>query len=158
MSPPLFPVESEGKAGCATIEDLEVIVASTPAGSRQHDKAAGQLQRMKEKEKVRLEDEQKSLEAEEKDLQSNSQLKFKCPYHFCDTCNEFYGRHSRSATRGVHSGSRRPDPLIKCIGELLLIYICNFHVLNHLLLIYICKLHWIGHLLGPVGPSCDSNC
>ena len=24
----------------------------------------------------------------------------------------------------------------------LLIYICNFHVLNHLLLIYICKLHW----------------
>ena len=27
-------------------------------------------------------------------------------------------------------------------GKLLLIYICNFHVLNHLLLIYICKLHW----------------
>ena len=25
----------------------------------------------------------------------------------------------------------------------LLIYICNFHVLNHLLLIFICKLHWI---------------
>ena len=24
----------------------------------------------------------------------------------------------------------------------LLIYICNFHVLNHFLLIYICKLHW----------------
>ena len=23
-----------------------------------------------------------------------------------------------------------------------MIYICNFHVLNHLLLIYICKLHW----------------
>jgi hypothetical protein len=28
-------------------------------------------------------------------------------------------------------------------GNLLLIYICNFHVLSHLLLIYICKLHWI---------------
>ena len=28
------------------------------------------------------------------------------------------------------------------LGELLLIYICNFHVLSHLLLIYICKLHW----------------
>ena len=27
-------------------------------------------------------------------------------------------------------------------GKSLLIYICNFHVLNHLLLIYICKLHW----------------
>ena len=26
--------------------------------------------------------------------------------------------------------------------KLLLIYICNFHVLSHLLLIYICKLHW----------------
>ena len=30
----------------------------------------------------------------------------------------------------------------KCAGKLLLIYICNFHVLSHLLLIYICKLHW----------------
>jgi hypothetical protein len=30
-----------------------------------------------------------------------------------------------------------------CIkGNFLLIYICNFHVLNHLLLIYIFKLHW----------------
>ena len=28
------------------------------------------------------------------------------------------------------------------IGNFLLIYICNFHVLNHFLLIYICKLHW----------------
>ena len=27
-------------------------------------------------------------------------------------------------------------------GKLLLIYICNFHVLSHLLLIHICKLHW----------------
>ena len=27
-------------------------------------------------------------------------------------------------------------------GKLLLIYICNFHVLSHLLLIYMCKLHW----------------
>ena len=27
-------------------------------------------------------------------------------------------------------------------GCLLLIYICNFHVINHFLLIYICKLHW----------------
>ena len=28
------------------------------------------------------------------------------------------------------------------LGKLLMIYICNFHVLSHLLLIYICKLHW----------------
>ena len=27
-------------------------------------------------------------------------------------------------------------------GKLLIIYICNFHVLSHLLLIYMCKLHW----------------
>ena len=27
-------------------------------------------------------------------------------------------------------------------GSLLMIYLCNFHVLNNLLLIYICKLHW----------------
>ena len=27
-------------------------------------------------------------------------------------------------------------------GNLLLIYICNFHVLSNLLLIFICKLHW----------------
>jgi hypothetical protein len=27
-------------------------------------------------------------------------------------------------------------------GELLMIYICNFHVLSNLLLIFICKLHW----------------
>ena len=27
-------------------------------------------------------------------------------------------------------------------GNFLLVYISNFHVLNHLLLIYICKLHW----------------
>jgi C2 domain len=29
-----------------------------------------------------------------------------------------------------------------CKGNFLLIYICNFHDLNHFLLIYICKLHW----------------
>ena len=28
------------------------------------------------------------------------------------------------------------------LGKLLLIYICNFHVLSYLLLIYIYKLHW----------------
>ena len=27
-------------------------------------------------------------------------------------------------------------------GKLLLICICNFHVLSHLLIVYICKLHW----------------
>ena len=27
-------------------------------------------------------------------------------------------------------------------GNFLLIYICNFHVLNNFLLIFICKLHW----------------
>ena len=30
-------------------------------------------------------------------------------------------------------------------GKLLLIHICNFHVLSHLLLIYICKFHWNLH-------------
>jgi tetratricopeptide (TPR) repeat protein len=30
-------------------------------------------------------------------------------------------------------------------GKLLLIYMCNFHVLCNLLLIYICKLHWNRH-------------
>ena len=30
----------------------------------------------------------------------------------------------------------------KIKGNFLLIYVCNFHVLNHFLLIYICKLHW----------------
>jgi hypothetical protein len=34
-------------------------------------------------------------------------------------------------------------------GNFLLIYICNFHVLNHLLLIYICKLHWIDDYENP---------
>ena len=29
------------------------------------------------------------------------------------------------------------------VNYLLLIYICNFHVLSHLLLIYMCKLHWM---------------
>ena len=33
------------------------------------------------------------------------------------------------------------NELIK-LGKLLLIYICNFHVLSYILLIYICKLHW----------------
>jgi hypothetical protein len=33
-------------------------------------------------------------------------------------------------------------PAFGRVGNLLLIYICNFHVLNQLLLIYICKLHW----------------
>ena len=43
---------------------------------------------------------------------------------------------------------RHYDEIKKCVeiitetGKLLLIYICNFHVLSHLLLIYICKLHW----------------
>ena len=34
---------------------------------------------------------------------------------------------------------------IRISGKLLLIYICNFHVLSNLLLIYICKLHWNSH-------------
>ena len=37
------------------------------------------------------------------------------------------------------------------IGKLLMIYICNFHVLSHLLLTYICKLHWITLMIGPLG-------
>jgi hypothetical protein len=38
--------------------------------------------------------------------------------------------------------SARPLALIRLLGELLMIYAWNFHVLSHLLLIYICKLHW----------------
>ena len=34
-------------------------------------------------------------------------------------------------------------------GNFLLIYVCNFHVLNHLLFIYICKLHWNRDLVRP---------
>ena len=38
--------------------------------------------------------------------------------------------------------SARPLALIRLLGELLMIYVWNFHVVSHLLLIYICKLHW----------------
>ena len=38
-----------------------------------------------------------------------------------------------------HSVSSRRSTTL---GNFLLIYICNFHVLSHLLMIYICKLHW----------------
>ena len=33
-------------------------------------------------------------------------------------------------------------PMKSRLGNFLLIYIWNFHVLSHLLIIYICKLHW----------------
>ena len=36
-------------------------------------------------------------------------------------------------------------------GKLLLIYICNFHVLSNLLFNYICKLHWIRSPVSPGG-------
>jgi hypothetical protein len=32
-------------------------------------------------------------------------------------------------------------------GSFLLIYLCNFHVLNHFLLIYICNFHVLNHFL-----------
>ena len=35
-----------------------------------------------------------------------------------------------------------PEVFARKTGNLLLIYICNFHVLNYFLLIYICKFHW----------------
>ena len=47
------------------------------------------------------------------------------------------------ATRAASVAEQhRLEVLLLREGKLLLIYICNFHVLNHLLLIYICKLHW----------------
>ena len=45
-------------------------------------------------------------------------------------------RNRRKVRPSTASGARRQA------GKLLLIYICNFHVLSNLLLIYICKLHW----------------
>jgi hypothetical protein len=36
------------------------------------------------------------------------------------------------------------------LGNFLLIYVCNFHVLSHLLLIYVCKLHLNLHRLQDV--------
>jgi hypothetical protein len=36
----------------------------------------------------------------------------------------------------------QPGKMRSFKGKLLLIYICDFHVLSNLLLIYICKLHW----------------
>ena len=38
-----------------------------------------------------------------------------------------------------------------------MIYICNFHVLNHFLLIYICKLHWNLSDLRGLGQSTKSS-
>ena len=40
------------------------------------------------------------------------------------------------------SGISSTTELITSPGKLLLIYVFNFHVLNHFLLIHICKLHW----------------
>ena len=40
-------------------------------------------------------------------------------------------------SRGDHKG-----PKVDHTGTFFLIYIWNFHVLNHFLLIYVCKLHW----------------
>jgi hypothetical protein len=42
----------------------------------------------------------------------------------------------------LHDESSFLEAVRKFSGKFLMIYICNFHVLNHLLLIYICKLHW----------------
>ena len=38
------------------------------------------------------------------------------------------------------------------LGNLLLIYICNFHFLSNLLLIYICQLHWRARSEGDFSP------
>jgi hypothetical protein len=49
------------------------------------------------------------------------------------SAGEGYGTYSWTITFPVSLGDA---------GKLLLICICNFHVLSHLLMIYICKLHW----------------
>ena len=43
-----------------------------------------------------------------------------------------------------------------CAGNFLLIYICNFHVLNHFLLIYVCKLHWNPAILWQRGLAAEA--
>ena len=45
-------------------------------------------------------------------------------------------------TRTPKASVNKTQLLRDQFGNFLLIYISNFHVLNHLLLIYICKLHW----------------
>ena len=64
----------------------------------------------------------------------------KCNGHgSCDystsTCKCFGGYGSEKDKLNAQSLSFNPV-------HLLMIYICNFHVLSSLLLIYICKLHW----------------
>ena len=39
-------------------------------------------------------------------------------------------------------GMKLAEVISTSLGNFLLVYICNFHVLSHLLLNYICKLHW----------------
>ena len=61
----------------------------------------------------------------------------------------------------LHPSSRPVvEASLKCVvtfgaspGKLLLIHICNFHVLSHLLLIYICKLHWNPEYAKEMGAS-----
>ena len=61
-------------------------------------------------------------------------LIFICKLHW----NQLTGGVSVSSCSNSSPGFRR----IWTGNYLLLIYICNFHVLSHLLFIYICKLHW----------------
>ena len=51
--------------------------------------------------------------------------------------------HSAQSNYSTHSLAFRTEEFVDAAsGNLLLIYVWNFHVLSHLLLIYICKLHW----------------
>ena len=49
----------------------------------------------------------------------------------------------RISSNKRHLGLLKSTLTLPKVISLLLIYICNFHDLNHLLLIFICKLHWI---------------
>ena len=55
-----------------------------------------------------------------------------------------YGEKSDDSIRAWWFERLRTHGIVRANldGKLLLIYVCDFHVLNHLLLIYICKLHW----------------
>jgi hypothetical protein len=55
----------------------------------------------------------------------------------------------------IHSMQHAHGPIVDMV-HFLLIYICNFHVLNHFLFMYICKLHW--NLQGGKQPTPNDEC
>ena len=83
-------------------------------------------------------------------VSSNLLLIYTCKLHW----NQVYGQMKKNLEHKADDIefllARYPNLRIAYIdsvrsnreGKLLMIYICNFHVLSNLPLIYICKLHW----------------